>query len=127
MDEIKTTCDPIVMNADLAPQITRSMNGTPLVPTNVANPCGLIAKSYFTDSYSLYPTSLVNGKVTAAASGIKIDDSNIAWNSDVKYKFKNLDSPYYQSIMWTDVTNRKPAYSYLFRTLHSLDAHFRSS
>jgi LEM3 (ligand-effect modulator 3) family / CDC50 family len=111
------------MNSDLAPQITRSMNGTPLVPTNVANPCGLIAKSVFTDSYSLSPTTFVNGKVLPQA-GIKIDDSDIAWNSDVKYKFKNLDSPYYQSIMWTDVTNRKPTPSYLFRTLHSLDAHF---
>lgn len=112
------------MNSDLAPQITKSINGTPLVPTNVAHPCGLIAKSFFTDSYSLYPTNVLNGKVTPTALPLKIDDSNIAWNSDVTYKFKNLASPYYQSIMWTDVTNRKPTASYLFRTLHSLDAHF---
>lgn len=92
-DEVKTTCDPIVLNSDLAPQITKSINGTPLVPTNVANPCGLIAKSYFTDSYSLYPTSIVNGKTVTSKQSITIDDSNIAWNSDVKYKFKNLDSP----------------------------------
>lgn len=93
VDEVKTSCDPIVMNSDLAPQITKSINGTPLVPTNVANPCGLIAKSYFTDSYSLYPTSIVNGKTVTSKQSITIDDSNIAWNSDVKYKFKNLDSP----------------------------------
>lgn len=92
-DEVKTTCDPIVMNSDLAPQITKSINGEALDPKDVANPCGLIAKSYFTDSYYLNPTSVVNGKTVTSKKNITIDDSNIAWNSDVKYKFKNLDSP----------------------------------
>ena len=56
-----------------------------------ATPCGLIAKSLFNDTFELYfstnkadfasnPTKLTN---TA------IDMKNIAWSSDVEYKFKN--------------------------------------
>jgi len=92
-DEIGTSCDPIVLNSDLAPEITTSLSGKPLVSTEVANPCGLIAKSYFTDSYKIYPTSIVNGKTVAAKDPIKIDDTNIAWKSDVDLKFSKLVDP----------------------------------
>ena len=36
-----------------------------------------------------------------------MDDSNIAWKSDVAYKFFNMDSPDWQSKQWYDVTDRK--------------------
>ena len=70
------------------------MNGTNLTATAVANPCGLIAKSLFNDTYVLVST-------TSSSSGfvpgtpVNIDSSNIAWKSDVDYKFKPLDSPDY--------------------------------
>lgn len=53
---------------------TTSVNGTPLNQNDVAYPCGLIAKSFFTDNYTLYDSSGVN---------IPINSSNIAWKSDV--------------------------------------------
>jgi len=89
--EVRTSCDPIVLNSDLAPEITTALSGKKLEPKEVANPCGLIAKSYFTDSYKIYPTSIVNGKTVAAKEPIVIDDTNIAWKSDVDLKFKKLD------------------------------------
>ena len=36
-----------------------------------------------------------------------IDDSDIAWESDVEHKFKNMDIANWQSKQWLDVTNRK--------------------
>lgn len=61
------------------------MNTTTLVTTQpdaVAWPCGLIAKSVFTDQYTL---------LDPASNPITIDSSNIAWKSDVEYKYKNGD------------------------------------
>jgi hypothetical protein len=46
-------CDPIKTNKDLSPLITKSKNGTDLIPSEPAIPCGLVAKSFFTDSYLL--------------------------------------------------------------------------
>jgi len=58
------------------------MNGnTTLNPNTVANPCGLIAKSLFNDTYWLYQN---DGPL------VTIDASNIAWKSDVDNKFKPL-------------------------------------
>ena len=38
-------CDPIKKNKDL--KATHSINNTPLDPEGAANPCGLIANSFF--------------------------------------------------------------------------------
>ena len=43
----------------------------------------------------------------AVSSNITIDDSDIAWESDVEHKFKNMDIANWQSKQWLDVTNRK--------------------
>lgn len=45
-----------------------------------AIPCGLVAKSFFNDTYTLR----LGDKV------INITDKNIAWSSDVAYKYKNI-------------------------------------
>ena len=42
-----------------------------------------------------------------AENNITIDDSNIAWKSDVEHKFKNMDVANWRSKQWMDVTNRK--------------------
>ena len=59
----------------------------------------------------------------AVSSNITIDDSDIAWESDVEHKFKNMDIANWQSKQWLDVTNRK--YSILtekkYRAFHCLD------
>jgi hypothetical protein len=52
---------------------------TVLDPDAVAIPCGLVAKSVFNDTYTLSLNS----------TPITIDSSNIAWKSDLDFKFKN--------------------------------------
>ena len=78
--QAKLQCDPIITNANMG--VTTSVDGTALEPNDIAYPCGLIAKSVFTDSYVLSTTSDMNTLVD-------IDSSDIAWKSDVEYKFKN--------------------------------------
>lgn len=71
--------------------------GHPLKGDDYANPCGLIAKSFFNDS----EYTLVNSKNFS----IDIDDTDIANEYDRKYMFKrHQDSALKQ---WMDVENRK--------------------
>lgn len=74
---------------------------TVLDPDQVAIPCGLIAKSVFNDTYLLnrYEDFRDAGKVT-------IDDSDIAWKSDVDFKFKNQPGEW-EKEQWTDISDRK--------------------
>jgi hypothetical protein len=80
VDDVKDNCTPVVQNSDLK-NGTTFLNGSPVSnnPTGVASPCGLIAKSVFTDGFTL---------LDPAGNNITIDDSNIAWKSDVDYKYK---------------------------------------
>jgi len=48
-----------------------------------AIPCGLIAKSVFNDRFELW--NVDESKIQT------IDDSDIAWDSDVEYQFKNVE------------------------------------
>lgn len=48
-----------------------------------AIPCGLIAKSLFNDYFELWKVG--------ATKKYEIDSTNIAWDSDVKYQFKNIE------------------------------------
>jgi hypothetical protein len=59
-----------------------------------ANPCGLIAKSFFNDSYTLYDP---NGQE------ITINETDIAQEYDKKYMFKRNVN--YTSLQWIDVEN----------------------
>ena len=47
VDEIKTSCDPIITNNDLGLSNLFSYSGEPLLKEGVAHPCGLIARSFF--------------------------------------------------------------------------------
>jgi hypothetical protein len=91
-------CDPIYTMADLGRNY--SVSGSPLLPTDVANPCGLIAKSLFSDRYMLTDSNNVT---------IQIDETNIAWESDRKLKYSRPVDPtgkdpnYWKKIQWTDV------------------------
>jgi hypothetical protein len=99
-DDLRSSndCDPIYTMADLGKNY--SVGGNLLSTTDVANPCGLIAKSLFTDRYMLTD----NNNVT-----IPIDESNIAWESDRKLKYgrpidpTGKDPNYWKKIQWTDV------------------------
>jgi hypothetical protein len=79
-------CDPIKTNQDLANVgIKNNINGKPLDPLAAAIPCGLIAKSIFTDSYK------ITNQATSAS--VNVYQKDIAWSSDVKYKFLNQAEP----------------------------------
>ena len=60
---------------------------------HVANPCGLIPKSVFNDTFTL--THSDSGKQ------VNIKESDIAWASDKDDKFSHPDD--WRSIQWTDV------------------------
>ena len=102
-DQLKNDCDPIIKNSDLGPNITRNVNGALLNADDPAIPCGLVAKSFFNDTYSItYP----------GGAPVTIDSSSIAWDSDVEYKFKNIRSGLpagktWQDVQWLNMEDRK--------------------
>jgi len=49
-------------------------------PSNVISPCGLIAHSVFNDSFALF---------NSAGTPVALNETGIAWESDLRYKFKN--------------------------------------
>ena len=83
VDQLKSDCDPIVTNEDIfeVTGIDHSwdpVNPVKLDPKAPANPCGLVAASFFNDTYKVF-----NGDVE-----IGIDQTGIAWETDRDKKFK---------------------------------------
>lgn len=77
-------------------------------PDEPAIPCGLVAKSFFKDTYNV--TKL------ADMSKVTINENGIAWQSDVDYKFKNTFTNIpadkkWEDIQWLNMTNGKNSYS----------------
>ena len=64
-----------------------SVNGDPLPLDWPAIPCGLQAKSSFNDKFELYSNLMVKNQ---NAKPIVMNEKDIAWASDVKYKYKNI-------------------------------------
>lgn len=86
-------CDPIKTNSQLG--FANSYGGTPLVMDAAANPCGLIARSFFNDTYAV--------SIASPATAIGIDETDIAWDSDEDNKFSKPDNA--ANIQWIDPTN----------------------
>lgn len=63
-------CDPIIYNRDLYTNV--SILGTALDPDGPANPCGLIAYTYFNDTYI----------ISNSSGAIPITENGIDWPSD---------------------------------------------
>jgi hypothetical protein len=118
VSDIETDCDPIVRNEDIGANL-KNLKGETLDPKGVAWPCGLVAKSLFTDKYELYDPSGKN---------ITINDIGIAWDSDKEYKFKNGDGDY-KAKQWHDVTDGTYSLliNYLCRAFHRVDENSRSA
>lgn len=75
-------CDPIKTNKDLGDNIKYAYDKTTLlVESAPAIPCGLVAKSVFTDTYVLRDS---NG------NRVDISEKDISWQSDRDYKFNNI-------------------------------------
>ena len=72
-------CDPIIKNSDIYTGVTSFVTGKVLDPNANAWPCGLVAKSFFNDTYAL---------TTNGTTPITIVQTGIAWDSDIQYKFK---------------------------------------
>ena len=88
--DVESDCDPIITNKDIGKKI--SMSNTDLNENDVAIPCGLIAKTYFNDSYSNWK---INGEE------VEIDEKNIAYAKDISLYNKEID----MSRQWINLTN----------------------
>ncbi len=75
----------------------KSYNGNPLKPDDYANPCGLIAKAYFNDSFIL-----IEKNEDKYNKIIEIKSDGIANEYDKKYVFKRFrNNP--ELLQWINV------------------------
>ena len=86
-------CTPIEKNSDIGSP-TSIVTGSLLTSSNYAYPCGLIAKYFFTDTFSIKDSS---------GNAVTLDETNIALNIDKDTRFKNTDN---KSQQWLDFTNQ---------------------
>ena len=86
-------CSPVTYNKEN--YYRTSVTGAPLDPDQPAFPCGIVARSYFNDTFQMFNVS-DNSVVPISAAGI-------AWPDDKKYKFKNADL----SQQWIDVEDER--------------------
>ena len=89
MSDAEKYCDPIVYNKDLEKwqqgvYITEDnvKNKKPLDPNGIASPCGLIAKSFFNDTYTL----------TLGGKEVLISTTGISWPNDKGKKYKKASN-----------------------------------
>jgi hypothetical protein len=101
-DTQREQCNPIYTNADVGRNT--SVNGSPLIPTDTAYPCGLIAKSVFNDTYILSTVDPNDASFNANTDVISFDENQIAWKSDIE-KFKNQAGDW-ETIQWANVTDQ---------------------
>ncbi|EAR83000.2 ligand-effect modulator 3 LEM3 family protein (macronuclear) [Tetrahymena thermophila SB210] len=85
------SCAPFVTNADMGKVL--SIGGTPLNPNDPAIPCGLIAKTFFNDTFKMYQET----------QSIQIFENDIAWDVDIEYNYKPTSNA--QTQAWHDVTD----------------------
>lgn len=74
-------CSPIHRVKHLFEHQKKNHNKAPLDPEAPAIPCGLIAKSFFNDTYEL---AYSNG------TKVNINEEGIAWSADMYYRYKNI-------------------------------------
>lgn len=72
--------------ADLWENQKVNLNKIKLEEEAPAVPCGLVAKSFFNDTFELWKTA----DSVSPSKNIMINSNNIAWTSDVTYKFDNI-------------------------------------
>ena len=106
-----SSCDPITTVDHLWDNQKTSKSGKQLADDMPAIPCGLVAKSYFNDTFTL--------QKVGEANPVDIKDDKIAWESDIAYKFNNIkiegkelpersDSPTdWKDIQWLDMTEER--------------------
>ena len=90
VDQI-SDCDPITTVKDLG--FFQTIGGYYLNGSEPANPCGLIARSLFNDTYGFFYKNVE----------VFINETNIAWDSDKRGRYTKPDNA--SLIQWTDVEN----------------------
>ena len=96
LDEMRKLqdCNPVVTNKEMGfEEGKKSFTGEELNMSDLAIPCGLIAKSYFNDNFTDWK---LDGKK------ITVNEKDIAWSADKKLKYKNTNELNKQ---WIDMTN----------------------
>lgn len=96
-------CDPVITNDKM--NKSKNLKGENLNPSDPAVPCGLIAKSFFTDTFRLV-------RRATNPENIEINQKDIAWEADKNLKFKNVENPadksdkeWYKTKQWIDMTD----------------------
>ena len=100
--DLLTDCGQYITNEQM--NKVWSVDGSKLEPNATAYPCGLLAKSYFNDTFALYDR--YPNKTNLAIGRIPLNSSDITWYPDQK-KFRNLGNDDWQKKQWIDVTSRK--------------------
>lgn len=95
--EIEDDCDPVILNKDIMEGL-KSVSGKTLNPDDVAHPCGLIAKSFFNDTYTLYKEN--------NTTPYEVITTDISWKPD-RENFKNLPQDNWRDIQWLDVEDER--------------------
>ena len=92
VEEMKNSqdCDPVVTNIDML-KYNAIANNSKLKPKDLAIPCGLIAKSYFNDTFNW----------TIDGSTFYPNEKNICWETDKRLKYENVDI----NKQWIDMKN----------------------
>ena len=87
-------CNPVIKVKDLWPHQRFSISGDRLDDDAPAIPCGLIAKSIFNDTFELFDFD---------GNGVFIDQTKIAWPSDIEHNFRNVYQNLPEGKNYTDV------------------------
>jgi hypothetical protein len=87
----KDDCKHALTNGEM--EINKNFKGEPLESGKIAVPCGLIAKSFFRDTFALYDKD---------DNRIEINEKDIAWDADINIKFDNSKN---MNEQWIDMTN----------------------
>lgn len=77
-------CAPVYRMKHLFEYQRKNVNGDALKPDDVAVPCGMLAKSFFNDTYKM---KYSNG------TKVNINENGIAWSADIYYRYKNIENP----------------------------------
>lgn len=101
-DQVKSDCDPVIYNKDLGIKNLQNYQKTKaLNPEEVAMPCGLIAKSFFNDTYTLNHIDN-EGKLI---KNYEINQKKIAWPADLSLKYKLPSDEKIREKMWMNTEN----------------------
>lgn len=83
----------------------KTYTGKPLQPDDYANPCGLVAKAFFNDSYILKNYKIKKDQTNLTERIIEIKGDGIANDYDKDYVFKKHNDS--ENLQWINVEDGK--------------------